>query len=158
LNELRDEFVLNIKLYSSSADLTSASIDSFTSSISQARESSFSLFGALGRKASRRSFQPNFSKLPTLGDFIGEFTIVIPSEHAFSKVTGSHAVLYGKKEVGKVMLQMGLFLDGAFAIRPVLTTNAANSSRVRETRRLSELAVNDQGRVGMDQELGRGYA
>jgi hypothetical protein len=58
----------------------------------------------------------------SIGEPIGHFSIIIPSEHAFSKVTGRHSLQYNTKEVGKIQLQMGMFLDIKYEPKPVNLT------------------------------------
>lgn len=46
-----------------------------------------------------------------IGTFIADLTIVVPTATAFGKTDKEHSLMAGKKEVGKVMLQMGVYDD-----------------------------------------------
>ena len=129
-----------MRLYSTreSALTHSPSIDSFStnssigrkSTFTLGRKSTFSLFhSGGGKKNSQPSFMRELSfsnRTPaspeSLGQFIGEFSLIIPSDHAFSKVTGKHQFLLNEKEVGKASLQIGIFHDRFFEPRPVKQT------------------------------------
>jgi hypothetical protein len=78
------------------------------------RKSGFSNDGLGMYEGSREPASPR-----SIGEAIGHFSIMIPSEHAFSKVTGRHSLQYNKKEVGKIQLQMGMFLDIIYQPKPV---------------------------------------
>ncbi|KAI8901721.1 hypothetical protein BC833DRAFT_576400 [Globomyces pollinis-pini] len=64
-----------------------------------------------------------------LGTFIAEMTLNIPSIHAFSKITGTHSFsALSKKEIGRVQLQMGIFMDTDFTVLPDILPGFTNHS------------------------------
>ncbi|KAI8919632.1 hypothetical protein BC831DRAFT_480954 [Entophlyctis helioformis] len=62
-----------------------------------------------------------FPASPTaIGSLLCEIAFSLPCNHAFSKVSGSYAASLGsKKELAKVGLQMGMFLDEGYSPEPV---------------------------------------
>ncbi|KAI8903621.1 hypothetical protein EDD86DRAFT_250336 [Gorgonomyces haynaldii] len=98
VNDNRDEFVLTCRLYSCEEMVISPSIDSLASAAKMPKA-----FNILKLKRSNTiSRHESDSPVPVditpasphaLGQILGEFSLIIPSEHQFSKVSGSHIVL-----------------------------------------------------------------
>ncbi|KAH6561436.1 hypothetical protein BASA50_005657 [Batrachochytrium salamandrivorans] len=117
--------------------LHSASMESFSSHASGFKKSTLSFFGSgssHGSSLSKRTSMPasgygstfkqfqdqealRFPAPPTaLDTLIGEMTLTLPTQHAFSKVAGTYALTLngGKKEVAKINIQMGMFVEEKF--------------------------------------------
>ena len=147
--EASGDFTVAIRLYSKnsmvqhgfSSDTTSSmglsqSIESFShgfSSLSSTNLSSskYSLFNTKLRPGSSSSTTLNNQALEydglrtpappnSLGTCLGEMSFSLPTNHPFGKVSGTYTIVHaGKKETGKIVLQMGLFLDEEFHLPPV---------------------------------------
>lgn len=124
--------MLDIHIYSASGSNlgSSPSMESFSSLNSWGRKSFSFLSSAMKTRQSAYNpiHPPHISSREpasprSIGQALGHFSIVIPSEHPFSKVTGRHPILYNKKQVGKIQIQMGLFLDVKYEPKPVNICN-----------------------------------
>jgi hypothetical protein len=119
----KNQVVVSVRLYTqASADELKGSIHSNLNSF---KKSSFSIFNGLSRSGTVTSkfaknlptstdtlfhkIEPKVPADPTLlGVCIGEYSMVIPTTHAFSKLDMTYPLTCVKKNIGKVFLSLGM--------------------------------------------------
>ena len=89
---------------------------------SSKRLSQFNPFHALKRSSTFAALS-QFSSLPKsngVGPLLGEFSITLPTHHVFSKIIGTYGVTNSKKDVAKIVLHLGMFVEEKFCLLPDL--------------------------------------
>ncbi|EGF80633.1 hypothetical protein BATDEDRAFT_24407 [Batrachochytrium dendrobatidis JAM81] len=127
----------------SHSGLMSPSMESFSSHASGFKRSTLSFFGGsggsntlIGKRSSAHAPSSTFKQFqdqealrfpasPNAVDVtLAEMSLTLPTQHAFSKITGSYTLTAngGKKEVARVNIQMGMFVEEEFAIEREIPT------------------------------------
>jgi hypothetical protein len=77
---------------------------------------SFMNVGAAHTMESHYAFVPGAS---TLGPILGELSFIASSYPRMGKTSNTFTFMHGKKEIGKTVLQTGVFEDHSFVYQPV---------------------------------------
>ncbi|KAJ3202927.1 hypothetical protein HK099_001695 [Clydaea vesicula] len=110
----KEEFTVVVQLHSSRLP-TSDSVESFQSEKESFAEKLKRTQGALKRNINGILNQPAVNVSNNGNDLLGEFSLSLPVNNHFPKITGTYNFsLNGKKELAKSLTQMGVFLDEEF--------------------------------------------